>query len=208
MRLLLVLFVLLTAACSGAAEGATGPSDAEPGPMTTATPTGSTGATEEVITVQTAFCHDYLPFLAVILDVDTVTLGDAIGAGNEDDVLAMIDVNRGVLGQTRTLMKIYVDSFAALGEDAASETAAETARLVAEIEHAADGQALAVALDPAALDAVLPSEYCKPVISQDFGRGYFDGWLLRPKALDNSEYLHGYRTGRDEGWRVEPATPP
>ena len=207
MRLLLVLFLLLAAACSGAAEGATGPTDAEPGPMTTASPTGSTGTTEELITVQTAFCHDYLPFLAVILDVDTVTLGDAIGAGNEDDVLAMIDVNRGVLGQTRTLMKIYEDSFAALGEEAASETAAETAGLVADIEHASDGQALAVALDPATLDAVLPSEYCKPVISQDFGRGYFDGWLLRPKALDNSEYLHGYKTGRDEGWRVEPATP-
>ena len=207
MRLLLVLFVLLAAACSGAAEGATGPADAERSPMTTASPTGSTQTTEDLITVQTAFCHDYLPFLAVILDVDTVTLGDAIGAGNEDEVLAMIDVNRGVLGQTRSLMRIYEDSFDALGEAAAAETAAETARLVTDIEHASGGQALAVALDPATLDTVLPSEYCKPVISQDFGRGYFDGWLLRPKALDNSEYLHGYKTGRDEGWRVEPGTP-
>lgn len=206
MRLLLVLLVLVSAACSGAAEGATGPGPSQPRPMTTPSPKEAAGPPEDLIGVQTAFCHDYLPFLAVILDVDTVTLGDAIGTGNEDEVLAMIDVNRGVLDQTRTLMKIYEDSFAALGEEAASETAAETAERVADIEHARDGQALAVALDPAALDAVLPSEYCEPVISQDFGRGYFDGWLLRPKALDNSEYLHGYKTGRDEGWRVEPAT--
>ena len=32
------------------------------------------------------------------------------------------------------------------------------------------------------------------------------GWLLRPKATDTSEYLHGYRTGRDEGWRTEGLT--
>ena len=209
MRLVLVLLAIFAAACSGAGAepSSTGPPEAGPTTTPTTTSTGTTGARVDLISVQTAFCHDYLPLLGVVLDVDTVTYGDAIGPGNEDDVLGMIDVDRGVLGQTRTLMKIYADSFDALGEQDASGTAQETARLVGDILNASDGQALAVALGPDGLDKVLPSAYCEPVISQDFGRGYFDGWLLRPKAADTSEYLHGYKAGRDEGWRTESLTP-
>ena len=204
MRVVLVLLVFLTAACSGA-----GPEPSRTGPSEAAPTTASKGTSEtdvDLVSVQTAFCHDYLPLLGVVLDVDTVTYGDAIGPGNEAAVLAMIDVDRGVLEQTRTLMKIYADSFQELGEQDASGTAKETASLVGDILKAPDGQQLAVALGPEGLDKVLPTAYCEPVISQEFGRGYFDGWLLQPKATDTSEYLHGYRTGRDEGWRTEGVT--
>ena len=201
---LVVLLALVAVACSGAGADPSRTRPPEAGPTTTSTARTAGGV--DLVSVRTAFCHDYLPLLGVVLDVDTVTYGDAIGPGNEDDVVAMIEVDRGVLGQTRTRMKIYADSFGALGEEDASATARETARLVGDIINASDGPAVAVALGPQGLDTVLPSAYCEPVISKDFGRGYFDGWLLRPKATDTSEYLHGYRTGRDEGWRTEGLT--
>jgi hypothetical protein len=112
-----------------------------------------------------------------------------------------VAANSTILRQTQTLMTIYADSFADLGEEEASDAAAQTAELADDIALAADGQALAAAIDPTTLDAVLPSDYCEAFISEQFGRGYFDGWLLNPKASENPEYVRGYRLGRAEGWR-------
>ena len=157
---------------------------------------------DELVRVQTAFCHDYLPLLAFTVDVGLVTGGDAIGTKNEDEVLSLVDANRTVLGQTETLMTIYAKSLADLGEEDASDAAARTAALADDIVHASDGQTLAAAIDPTTIDAVLPSDYCQAFVSQEYGRGYFDGWLLNPKASDDAEYVRGYRLGRAEGWRA------
>lgn len=131
-----------------------------------------------------------------------VTGGDAIGSKNEGEVLSLVDANRGVLRQTVTLMAIYANSLADLGEEAASEAAQETAALADEIVRASDGPTLAAAIEPTSVEAVLPEDYCQRFISEEFGRGYFDGWLLEPKRTNDPEYLRGYRLGRAEGWRV------
>ena len=169
-------------------------------PTTTTEPEPS----DELVRVQTAFCHDYLPLLALTLDVGLVTGGDAIGAKNEDEVLSVVEASGTILRQTETLMTIYADSLADLGEEDASDAAARTAAIADDIVHASDGRTIAAAIDPTTLDAVLPSDYCQAFISQEFGRGYFDGWLLKPKASDDPEYLRGYRLGRAEGWRADP----
>jgi hypothetical protein len=201
-RALLLLVVAVASACDGGGgtggggtvTGTSGPSDAAAG-----SPTTEPG--EELFRVQTAFCHDYLPLLAFTLDVGLVTGGDAIGAKNEDEVLSLVGASSTILRQMRTLMMIYVDSFADLGEEEASEAAARTAAVVDDIVRASDGQTLAAAIDPTTLDPVLPGDYCEPFISEQFGRGYFDGWLLKPKASEDPEYVRGYRLGRAEGWR-------
>lgn len=202
--LLLLLVVAVTAACGGGGDtesrDRTGTGSTGPGPTTSRSQAAAEPA-DELVRVQTAFCHDYLPLLAFTLDVGLVTGGDAIGAKNEREVLSVVEANRTVLRQTETLMTIYADSLADLGEEDASDAAARTAALADDIVHASDGQTLAVAIDPTTLDAVLPSDYCQAFISEEFGRGYFDAWLLEPKASDDPEYLRGYRLGRAEGWR-------
>ena len=205
-RVLVGLIVVVAAACSGSGGGDAGGE----------TPTGSTGSSstttgsltptaepaDELVRVQTAFCQDYLPLLAFTLDVGLVTGGDAIGAKNEDEVLALAETSSTILRQTHTQMTIYADSLADLGEQDASEAATRTAELADDIVHASDGQELAAAIDPTTLDAVLPSDYCQDFINPSFGRGYFDGWLLEPKDSDDPEYVRGYRLGRAEGWRA------
>jgi hypothetical protein len=203
--LLLVVVVVVTAACGrgGGTErrdetrtGSTGPV-----PTTSGNPTAEPA--DGLVRVQTAFCHDYLPLLAFTLDVGLVTGGDAIGTKNEDEVLSLVDASRTVLRQTETVMTIYANSLADLGEEDASDAAARTAALTDDIVHASDGQTLAAAIDPTTIDAVLPSDYCQAFVSEEFGRGYFDGWLLNPKASDDAEYVRGYRLGRAEGWRAD-----
>jgi hypothetical protein len=201
----LLVVVAVTAACGGGGyEGGRTTSNGSTtlSPSASASPTG--GSSEELAGVQTAFCHDYLPLLAFTIDVGIVTGGDAIGAKNEDEVLALVEKSSTVLRQTETQMTIYADSLADLGEEDASNVATQTASLAEEIVRAPDGQTIAAAIDPASLDAVLPSEYCQPFISAEFGRGYFDGWLLEPKDSDDPEYVRGYRLGRAEGWRADP----
>jgi hypothetical protein len=203
--LLLLVVVAVTAACGGGGgEGGrtTSTGSTTPSPSASASPTG--GSSEELARVQTAFCHDYLPLLAFTIDVGIVTGGDAIGAKNEHEVLALAEKSSTVLRQTETQMTIYADSLADLGEEDASNVATQTASLAEEIVRAPDGQTIAAAIDPASLDAVLPSEYCQPFINAEFGRGYFDGWLLEPKDSDDPEYVRGYRLGRAEGWRADP----
>jgi hypothetical protein len=210
--LALVLLSVVATACGGdgdAGDG-TGTGPTGPGSTTSVAPTTTTGSTTtttastgELTRVQTAFCRDYLPLLAFTVDVGIVTGGDAIGAKNEAAVLTLVDESRTVLRRTKTLMTIYADSFAELGEQQASDTAAATASLAEEIVNAPDGQTLAAAIDPATLDPVLPTDYCQQFISQGFGRGYFDGWLLQAKDSDDPEYVRGYRLGRAEGWRAD-----
>ena len=203
--LLLLVVVAVTAACGRGGEterrdetrtGSTGPV-----PTTSGNPTAEPA--DGLVRVQTAFCHDYLPLLAFTLDVGLVTGGDAIGTKNEDEVLSLVDASRTVLRQTETVMTIYANSLADLGEEDASDAAARTAALTDDIVHASDGQTLAAAMDPTTLDAVLPSDYCQAFVSEEFGRGYFDGWLLEPKDSDDPEYVRGYRLGRAEGWRAD-----
>jgi hypothetical protein len=204
-----VLLAVVATACGGDGDagGATGTGSTGPGPTTSATTTASTttptGSTGELAHVQTAFCQDYLPLLAFTVDVGIVTGGDAIGAKNEAAVLTLVDESRTVLRRTKTLMAIYADSFAELGDQQASDAAAATASVAEEIVNAPDGQTLAAAIDPATLDPVLPTDYCQPFISQGFGRGYFDGWLLQPRDSDDPGYVRGYRLGRAEGWRAD-----
>jgi hypothetical protein len=201
-RALLLFVVAVAAACDGGGDtGGGGTMAGTSGPSPTATRSPSTERAEEQVRVQIAFCHDYLPLLALTVDVGLVTGGDAIGSRNEDEVLSLVAANSTILRQTQTLMTIYADSFADLGEEEASDAAARTAELADDIALAADGQTLAAAIDPTTLDAVLPSDYCEAFISEQFGRGYFDGWLLNPKASENPEYVRGYRLGRAEGWR-------
>lgn len=200
--LLLLFVVVVAAACDGGGDtGGGGTVAGTSGPSPTATGSPRTEPAEELVRVQTAFCHNYLPLLAFTLDVGLVTGGDAIGARNEDEVLSLVAASSTVLRQTQTLMTIYADSFADLGEEDASEAASRTAALAHDIVRASDGQSLAAAIDPTTLDAVLPSDYCEAFISEPFGRGYFDGWLLNPKASEDPEYVRGYRLGRAEGWR-------
>jgi hypothetical protein len=203
--LLLLVVVAVTAACGRGREterrdetrtGSTGPV-----PTTSGNPTAEPA--DGLVRVQTAFCHDYLPLLAFTLDVGLVTGGDAIGTKNEDEVLSLVDASRTVLRQTETVMTIYANSLADLGEEDASDAAARTAALADDVVHASDGQTLAAAIDPTTIDAVLPSDYCQAFVSEEFGRGYFDGWLLNPKASDDAEYVRGYRLGRAEGWRAD-----
>lgn len=192
----------MAAACDGGGDtGGGGTVTGTSGPSPAATGRATTEPAEELVRVQTAFCHDYLPLLAFTLDVGLVTGGDAIGAKNEDDVLSLVDASSTILRQTQTLMTIYADSFADLGEEEASAAAARTADVADDIVRASDGQTLAAAIDPTTLDPVLPRAYCEPFISEQFGRGYFDGWLLNPKASEDPEYVRGYRLGRAEGWR-------
>jgi len=206
-RILVGVVVLVAAACNGG--GDTGGGDQTPAGSTGPSPTsaGSASTTtqqnDELVRVQTAFCQDYLPLLAFTVDVGLVTGGDAIGRRNEADVLSLVEASSTILRRTETLMRIYADSLAELGEEGASDAAGGTAALAHDIVHAADGQAVAAAIDPATINAVLPTDYCQPFVSQGFGRGYFDGWLLRPKDSNDPEYLRGYRLGRDEGWRAD-----
>lgn len=80
----------------------------------------------------------------------------------------------------------------------------EAARVAGDIVSASDGLSLAIALDPDSLDAAAaPQSYCEEVLSEEYGRGYFDGWLDEPRAMETAEYRLGYRTGRDAGWRDE-----
>jgi hypothetical protein len=199
---LLLLVVAVASACDGGGgTGGGGTVTGTSGPSPAATSSPTTEPAEELVRVQTAFCHDYLPLLAFTLDVGLVTSGDAIGAKNEDEVLSLVDASSTILRQTQTLMTIYADSFADLAEEEASEAAAMTAAVADDIVRASDGQTLAAAIDPTILDPVLPGDYCEPFISEQFGRGYFDGWLLNPKASEDPEYVRGYRLGRAEGWR-------
>jgi hypothetical protein len=201
-RALLLFVVAVAVACDGGGHtGGGGTVAGTSGPSPTATGSPTTEPSEELVRVQTAFCHDYLPLLAFTLDVGLVTGGDAIGARNEDEVLSLVAANGTVLRQTQTLMTIYAESFADLGEEEASEAAARTAALADDILGASDGQTLAAAIDPTTLDAALPSDYCQAFISEPFGRGYFDGWLRKPKGSKDREYVRGYRLGRAEGWR-------
>src|SRR5688572_18392501 len=172
------VLALLVSACGGGSD--------QPSPSVTESPAGTTAPTEELLSVQATFCENFLPFLAVIVDVGIITWGDAISTENEDDVLFLIDVNRAILRETKTLMTIDSARFEGLGEGEVSEAVAYIATVAGDMVSASDGLALAIALNPDRIDAVIPMTIANRSSARSSGAGTStDG------SLSHGRWTHG-----------------